>query len=685
MTAPSNMRWLVLLLALSGQAAAQTPSAWVVGGASGEPWAAAAERWIALDDSVRTGAIQPRAIPLGHTVTRQLVRTGIATTQRNLFGYRWSLHKGPRQIEADTLEIGWHPRLWQGGGTNALAAEVMRGLVDGDELTASFTHRARADRRPNSVQFITLDLGVPVPVDSIVFFPPQTGLTSDNQRQRELFARAYEVSRTNVPVEWLIFEDETSSTGSTGYHPLDEILASTFANNTSVVSLVTDLRFTRFLRFKFGEVSTTTLLAEIEVFGRGYPQEARYISAPHSFGQAVSLGQVAWKFTRYRQLPSGAITADPTAPVQLNLQTRAGFDDNPKTYFIFDDLGRLVEVDEETYFDSPRVVERFSEGIAGFRAKRDDDMENWNNWSVNYQASGDEIRSSDGAEFLQFRFTITTEDPLAFGVLDSLAFEVSPLLADRALAEIVLDGRTDADGAVEVPLGVVQRFAYHIRTVAGPTDRAGFDGIELEVPPATRFLDLTIDDQPATEGVDFSLAASDGQLRFTFPTAFKEDKAFRVRFQGAVFQPSIFLASRLFNTSAASLPQSIEAGDAHADVASNSIQVVSSDEALGILGAVGLSAPVVTPNGDGVNEQVAIGFDLFGVAGGALRVEVRDLSGRRCAAILDARAAAGPYALRWDARDEQGKLVPPGLYLIRVAVAVDRGTFARMEAVGVAY
>ena len=679
------MRWLVLILIISSPVAAQTPSAWVVGGTSGEPWAEAAERWIALDDTVRSGAIQPRAIPLGHTVTRQIVRTGIATTQRNLFGYRWSLHKGPRQIEADTLEIGWHPRLWQGGGTNALAAEVMRGLVDGDGLTAGFTHKARADRRPNSVQFITLDLGVPVPVDSIVFFPPQTGLTSDNQRQRELFARAYEVSRTNVPVEWLIFEDETTSTGSAGYHPLDEILASTFANNTSVVSLAPDLRFTRFLRFKFGEVSTTTLLAEIEVFGRGYPQEARYISAPHSFDQAVSLGRVTWKFTRYRQLPSGAITADPTAPVQLNLQTRAGFDPDPKTYFIFDDLGRLVEVDEETYFDSPRVVERFSEGIAGFRAKRDDDIENWNNWSVDYQASGDEIRSSDGAEFLQFRFTITTEDPLAFGVLDSLAFEVSPLLADRALAEIVLDGRADADGAVEVPLGVVQRFAYHIRTVAGATDRAGFDGIELEVPPASRFLDLAIDDQPATEGVDFSLAASDGRLRFTFPTAFQEDKAFRVRFQGAVFQPSVFLASRLFNTSAASLPQSIEGGDAHADVASNSIQVVSSDAALGVLGAVELSSPVVTPNGDGTNEQVAIGFDLFGVAGGALRVEVRDLSGRRCAAILDARAAAGPYALQWDARDERGELVPPGLYLIRVEVEVDHGTFARMEAVGIAY
>ena len=68
-----------------------------------------------------------------------------------------------------------------------------------------------------------------------------------------------------------------------------------------------------------------------------------------------------------------------------------------------------------------------------------------------------------------------------------------------------------------------------------------------------------------------------------------------------------------------------------------------------------------------------------------MRVEVHDLSGRRCAAILDAQAAAGPYALRWDAQDERGKLVPPGLYLIRVEVEVDRGTFARMAAVGVAY
>ena len=108
--------------------------------------------------------------------------------------------------------------MWPEEGANARAPEVYRGLIDGDELTAAYRHNARFDGRPNSINFITLDLGVPVPVDSIVFFPPQTGLTSDNQRQRDLFARAYEVSRTNVPVEWLIFEDENTSTD-----PLDTI------------------------------------------------------------------------------------------------------------------------------------------------------------------------------------------------------------------------------------------------------------------------------------------------------------------------------------------------------------------------------------------------------------------------------------------------------------------------------
>ena len=672
---------LALLLALASRSEAQTQ--WVIGGQGGVPWAQAVERWIALDDTTHPGAVQPQEIPRGHTVTREFLRTSFSTTQRNLFGYRWSLHKGPRQIEADTLEVGWHPRLWPHGRANVFAPQVWRGLVDGDELTAAYTHRARFDGRPNSISFLTLDLGVPVPIDSVVFFPPQTGLTSDNQRQRELFARGYEVSRTNVPVEWLIFEDEDLSTGSPGYHPLDEIIGSTFANNKSVVSLKPELRFTRFLRFKFGEVTSTTLLAEIQAFGRGYPQEARYISAPHEFAEGVSLGRVNWSFTRYRQTPSGEIVAEPGAPVELNLQTRAGFDPEPKTYFLFDDLGRHAEVDADTYFAAPRVVERFSEGIAGFRARRGDDTDIWNNWSVTYQTSGDQIRSSDGARFLQFRFDITTEDPLAFGVLDSVAFEIAPLLADSALAEISLLDAEQVPGAVEVPLGIEQPFAYDIRTVGGA--RAGFDGIELDLPPAARFTGLDIDGTTVAEGEDFALAIEDGRFLFTFPKAFVEDKNIRVRFTSAVFQSSVFVEGRLFSSAAGSLPQSIEAGNARPDITSDRIQVVASDTRLRVLGAVELSSRVVTLNGDGINDRAEVAFDLFGIDGGQVRVAVHDLAGRRITTVFAGPATAGPYAPAWDGRDEQGSAVAPGIYLIRVALEADQGTFARIAHIGVAY
>ena len=678
---------LTVLMALTAGAAAQTTGPWVIGGQGGTPWQTAVQSWIALDDTVRPGAVQPLEIPRNWSMVREIVRSGAVTDFKNLFGYRWASTKGPRLLESDTLRVGWHPRMWQNGGTDANAGPTMKALVDGDGLAAAFTHRGRADGMPNSATFFTFDLGVPVPVDSVVFFPPQSGLTSDNQRQRELFPSIFEVSRTNTPVEWLIFEDENVSTGTTGYHALDEIMGTTFANNTSIVSLTSDLAFTRFLRFRFGEEIRTMMLAEIQVFGRGYPQEARYVSEPHFFGEPVSLGAVSWKFTRYRQTSSGTIVEDPSAPVKLSLRTRAGSDDEPRAYFIFDDLGRLLEVPKSDYFSAPRITERFSEGVAGFRALRGEDDTNWNNWSVSYDQSGDQNRSSDGRPYLQFRFDIVTEDPLAFAVLDSVAFEVSPLLADSALAEISLDG-VSAGGAgnLEVPLGQDTTFVYDIRTVAGAGSQ-GYDGVELDVPPAARFVDLEIDGVGVERGVDYELVETVGLLRFTLSQAVRRDASFRVRFRSAIFQASVFLEGRIFNSDPESLllPQSIEAGDARADVMSNAVQVIALNTRFEVLPNITLSTPAITPNGDGTNDRAGIGFNLFGVTDGKLLVEVYDLAGRRVRVVFSERATSGPYRPSWDGRDEAGNVVVPGIYLIRVEVDVDEGSLTRVQPLAVVY
>lgn len=51
-----------------------------------------------------------------------------------------------------------------------------------------------------------------------------------------------------------------------------------------------------------------------------------------------------------------------------------------------------------------------------------------------------------------------------------------------------------------------------------------------------------------------------------------------------------------------------------------------------------------------------------------VRLAVFDAQGRRVRALLDEPRAAGEHALRWDGRDDAGRAVPSGLYLLRAEV-----------------
>ncbi len=677
------IRAMVALILASASGGQQTPAAWVVGGGQGVPWAETALRWIALDDSTHPGAVQLQEIPTGINVLRERVRSS-AVTPRNICEYKWSFNRGRLGMEADTLYLGWHPRLWQGGAAEATG---IRSLVDGDELTPSFTNAQPATDRPSPVTWITVDLGVPLAIDSLSFFPPQNGLTNANQRLRDQYPQAYEVSRSELPVDWLLYEDETSSTGSARYHPLDDILASTFSNNQSVVALSFPLRFTRFLRLKFGGVKSTGILSEIKAFGKGFPAEGRYLSQPHAFGQPVSFGNVTWAFTKYR-LIAGQVVEAPEAPVAFTLRTRSGTDADPQSYYVFDELGRQQEVDRDAYFAATPPKTSLESGLPNFRGAQTEDVGNWNAWSIAYPQSGDQIRSSDGRQFLQFSFEITTADPRAFGLLDSLSFQTAPLLADSVLAEVSLEGQPEPPGGrIEVPMGVDTVFVYDLRT-AFKSARQGFDSIELDVPANTRLLDLAIGGQPAREGTDFTLLpAGEDHLIFTFPQPFKADTSFRVRFRSALFQPSAFFGGNIINRDPASqsLPQSIEAGDARPEVKSDRIQVVATQLNLQILGQVRVLPAIFTPNGDGVNDQALIEMPIFGVDQAHVEVEVCDLSGRRVALVGALDTGAGAYQPSWGGADDQGQCVPPGLYLIKVKVKVDQGTFTRIKPVAVVY
>ena len=88
-------------------------------------------------------------------------------------------------------------------------------------------------------------------------------------------------------------------------------------------------------------------------------------------------------------------------------------------------------------------------------------------WSSPYRSSGQLNRSPDGRQYLQFRATFLTDDVLSIGRLDSLQFEISPLLASSLIGEVSLAGAastgltTEAQPA-EFPVGERRQLHFDI-------------------------------------------------------------------------------------------------------------------------------------------------------------------------------------------------------------------------------
>ena len=135
------------------------------------------------------------------------------------------------------------------------------------------------------------------------------------------------------------------------------------------------------------------------------------------------------------------------------------------------------------------------------------------------------------------------------------------------------------------------------------------------------------------------------------------------------------------------MPQPIRGGDATAAVSTNSLRVLSAKTGpVNAIQNLRFSTPVLTPNGDGVNDLLQVSYSLFRLPA-SVPVELRaySLDGRQVARLSFAPQASGPQHLRWDGRDEQRQLLPPGLYLLEVGLQSDEISERLLRPLGIAY
>ncbi len=422
-----------------------------------------------------------------------------------------------------------------------------------------------------------------------------------------------------------------------------------------------DLVKTRFFRLVFDlgfthEQPHTAAPGEIYLYGRGYIAEVRMESGLVELGARRNLLSMSWE-------------ADTPPGTRISIQTRAGNELREVLHYYKADG---TEISEKAY-NNPSLLPSLKGDIVAEMVAGDD----WSGWSQPYEdASGSPFLSPSPREFLNIAATLVSEDPDLHPTLRSLRLRFSNPVAQGLLAEVT-PTRVDS-------LGVPRDFSLFLRPEFDNRD-PGFDELLLRTPPdmSLEFAGLYAGTAEEFDGgggtlVDVEVMPTDpDSLRLSFPIVEPGGiEVLRLDFRTALFTIGAQLQAAVKRTrDGEDAWQRVDPGDALASVDSEAITLIGEATGGSLLAGVDLSSPVITPNGDGINDEALFSLKVVRVADGSpVDLQIHDLGGRLVRRIVEhGSAGTGLYEIAWDGLDANGLLVPPGIYLVRLWVDTDDG------------
>ena len=424
----------------------------------------------------------------------------------------------------------------------------------------------------------------------------------------------------------------------------------------------TPARFVRiaypFSSSESGREGNKARLREVQIYGEGYHPEVVLESGLIPLQGAKSLVSIEWE----ADVPPGAV---------VQVQTRTG-NEVAEAYRYYDSGG--VEVSEGKYAK-----------LGFFKKGRIDTLQvagsDWSNWSAPYAHSGAPIASPSPRQYLLLRARLATTDPMQAAKLRSIRLNFNPPVAKQLQGEL--------DIGVFARLGVPQEVSLFVKPTFGPQD-LGFDEILVRAPPdmALEFGALRLARSAQWEPL------ADVQVVETRPDSLwlrldrlvergGQVELIEVQFTTTLFSPGVVLQAAMGNSSLANSWQQVDPADVTELAQSEGLQIVASVQDANVLGDLSVQPAVVTPNGDRVNDALTIGFTVRRLSGvRPVKVRIYDLSGRLVRRLdVHKPLVAGKYQIDWAAQDEQGQVVPPGVYILRLAVDADSDRGVRQTSV----
>jgi len=594
-------------------------------GSEDQPWS----KWGALqavDDVTTPGWIQPMKTDLEMNILNELFK------QRRLF---------PGENPIDPLYMPGDGRMWSPNAPFGEETDMIR-ISDAQEDAVAFDYFDRSGS--NNGVAIYIDLGAAFPVSEIKFYPLQFGDHPDK------YMKGYE----------LFANDGRPETQDEEGRPIFHLLNAVPTNTSVIVTEGFPPEYIRFVKLRCTSRQPFEI-DQLEVRGEGYIREATFISKIINLGDIANLGGLRW-----------SAIEEPGAEVRV--QTRVGKDKTTLVFHRINEFGEQEALTGETDEENRKEWEDLPEEAKGSVRE---DTDNWTLWSSPYDSSGQTIFAEGARQYIQITVIVESESPTPRAMVDSLAFDYSqPTVARTLLSEI--SPREDVDLGETVP------FEYTVRPIIGAED-SGFDILQIETPVRASLTQLKVGGQVVPQGT-YEVASREDLLTIRLLEAqdritSDEDSL------GITFTCSILAYGTVFSGWASA---SWQEGDLPQRVEETNVGSLSVKGALASLGVVLSSVEAFpnpfTPNRDGANDTVTLRFKVFQVLEPvSVSVTVYDLSGGVLGEVFSGKVLTSEYEVTWDGTDDEGALVPPGMYVYRVSLDGDEKDFVRVGTVAVVY
>ena len=378
-------------------------------------------------------------------------------------------------------------------------------------------------------------------------------------------------------------------------------------------------------------------VGELQLYGEGYVPEVVLTSPIIELGGPKNLTSIDWD----AETPEGT---------KVEVRTRTGNELREVVHY-FDRNGN--EVSKFKYMNLPNFMK--GDTLVEYLPGPD-----WSRWSRVYAEPGANFLSPSPRKYLMIQVKLISDDPYRAPSIRSITVRFGRPLVRRVVAEV------NPDRGVRP--GKEQEFQLLIRPSFSRND-VGFDEV-MVVPSPSVEMDLLGGDELEV------LKNRDDTLWVRLPEVIRSERTISLRFTSTLFSNGTTFQVMVGRRGSW---QRVDSGDA-SELLPGKGTTVLLKVAKEIVGDLRVE-PIFTPN-----LNVRISFSVFEIGfPRPVEVSIYDLRGRRVRSMSEV-GAAGKYEFEWDGRDQDGNLVPPGVYLVRVRVEADRGAeVAQVRTVCVVY